>query len=245
MLYRIYSKNEMRFALLWIVLYIVLQGVANAVSEQLGVQYSLTVVICALMAAVIGGFLKRHDLLDQYGLCAFRGDTKRFLYFVPLIVLSTVNFWYGVTMNMSALESVLFAGSMICVGFLEEIIFRGFLLQALRKDNERTAVAIASLSFGFFHILNLLGGAPLGPTLLQVCYASAIGFLFTTVFMTGGSLVPCILTHMVVNVTSGFAREPSMGVQMAVAGILCLVCVSYSIWLWKTQKTEEMVSNEL
>ena len=42
--------------------------------------------------------------------------------------------WYGVAMNVSLLETVLYILTMFCVGFLEEMIFRGFLFNAMAKD---------------------------------------------------------------------------------------------------------------
>lgn len=36
--------------------------------------------------------------------------------------------WHGVAMNVSLLETVLYILTMFCVGFLEEMIFRGFLI---------------------------------------------------------------------------------------------------------------------
>ena len=43
---------------------------------------------------------------------------------------------YGLFRNASVLENVLYMLSMLCVGFLEEMIFRGFLFCAMAKENE-------------------------------------------------------------------------------------------------------------
>ena len=56
-------------------------------------------------------------------------------------------------------------------------------------------------------MINLLGGAPLIPTLLQICYAVAIGYLFVIVFPKTGSLIPCIVTHSLMNALSVFNKE--------------------------------------
>ena len=78
----------------------------------------------------------------------------------------SINLWNGVTMKLSVLETVLYILSMLCVGFIEEIIFRGFLFKALCKDNIKQAIAISSITFGVGHIVNLLNGKELIPTLL-------------------------------------------------------------------------------
>ena len=81
------------------------------------------------------------------------------LFYIPLIVLLTVNLWYGVAMNTSPLEMVLYILSMLCVGFLEEMIFRGFLFQAMVKDGVKSAIIVSSVTFGIGHIVNLINGS--------------------------------------------------------------------------------------
>ena len=106
-------------------------------------------------------------------------------------------------------EGYLFRGSlsMACVGVIEEVIFRGFLFKAMCKDNIKLAVFISSITFGMGHIVNLLNGKDLIATLLQICYASAIGFLFTIIFYKGKSLLPCIITHGCLLYTSPSPRD--------------------------------------
>lgn len=134
---------------------------------------------------------------------------------------------------MSVLETVLYVISMLCVGFLEEVIFRGFLFQALCKDNVKQAVVISSITFGIGHIVNLLNGAEIGPTLLQICYAVALGFLFTIIFYRSKSLIPCIVTHSVINSLSAFAVGGSKIYGIAGAAALTIVSLLYAVWIEK------------
>jgi len=143
------------------------------------------------------------------------------------------------------LETVLFTISMLGVGFIEEIIFRGFLFKALCKDNIKLAIFISSITFGMGHIVNLLNGKDLIATLLQICYASAIGFLFTIIFYKGKSLLPCIITHGAVNSLSIFAVDNSSlicGVITAV--ILCIVPIAYALWILRETKKLEKDENK-
>ena len=59
-----------------------------------------------------------------------RGFEKKYLYFIPLILIASVNLWNGITINASIAETALFIVSMACVGVIEEVIFRGFLFQS-------------------------------------------------------------------------------------------------------------------
>ena len=135
---------------------------------------------------------------------------------------------------------------MLCVGFIEEIIFRGFLFKALYNDNVKLAIVISSVTFGIGHIVNLLNGKDLIPTLLQVCYAIAIGFLFTIIFYKGKSLLPCIIAHSFVNSSSVFAVENSlMKFHVISSAVLCIISLSYALWiLKKTKQFDEYENND-
>ena len=58
------------------------------------------------------------------------------------------NLWFGVTMNMDIPNTVFYVASMLCVGFLEEVIFRGLLFKAMEKDSLKAAIVVTSLTFG-------------------------------------------------------------------------------------------------
>ena len=136
---------------------------------------------------------------------------------------------------MSVLETMLYILSMLGVGFLEEVIFRGFLFKAMCKDNVTSAIVVSSITFGFGHIVNLLNGRDIPETLLQICYATAVGFLFTIIFYKGKGLWPCIVTHGVFNSLSVFANKEAATVSkdIAVSVFLCIVLVVYSIYILK------------
>ena len=88
---------------------------------------------------------------------------------------------------------------MLNIGFIEEIIFRGFLFRALTKHGINNAVLISNIIFGIGHILNLFCGAELISTLVQIIYSISIGYLYATIFHSSGSLLPCIITHQAIN----------------------------------------------
>ena len=228
---KLYEKDEIWFAVGWIIVYVV--GFANAdmISESMGIPKLVTVAVGAVLTLVLLGFVYRNCLAETFGLCAFRGNCRNFLWFVPLAVISSVNFWNGVTMNVSALETVLYILSMCFVGLLEEVIFRGLLFRGMCAGNVRTAIVVSSLTFGVGHIVNLLAGAPLFETLLQLVYATAIGFCYTAVFYVGGSILPCIVSHIFVNATSVFAAEPSHTVSVVIALVQTVLGIGYGLWL--------------
>lgn len=242
-MYRLYKKNELNFSLVWIIAYVVLFSVADNLSGSLGFEKIVTAPVCIVFVLFIFGFIKKYNLSEYYGLRSFKGNLKNYLYFIPLGLIISVNLWNGIAINVSAFEIVLFILSMLCVGFIEEIIFRGFLFKAMCKDNIKSAIFVSSITFGMGHIVNLLNGRNFVPTLLQICYATAIGFLFTIIFYTGKSLWPCIITHGVHNSLSIFAiKDFSLMVEIISAVILCVISFIYALWILK--KVEKSVTYE-
>jgi len=228
---KLYEKSELAFSLTWIIAYVFLFSAADNFSASLGFEKIITAPISVFLALFLFGWIKKHNLSEKYGLCSFKGNWKNYLYFVPLLLIMTTNLWNGVTMNVSAAETVLYILSMICVGFIEEVIFRGLLFKAICKSNVKQAILISSITFGIGHIVNLLNGADVLPTLLQICYATAVGFLFTIIFYKGKSLLPCIITHSIVNSSSVFSVHGSRMFTIATAVLLCAISIGYALWI--------------
>jgi len=236
MLKKLYDKDKVWFSVGWIILYVLAFGNADSLSETLGIAKVLTVPVGLILSIVLWGFLRRNGLSYTVGLCPVTGSWQQFLWFIPLMIISTVNFWCGLTCNEPPLETVLYILSMCCVGFLEEVIFRGLLFKGMSKTNLKTAIIISSLTFGMGHIVNLLFGAPVFDTLLQLVYASAIGFCYTALFLVSGSILPCIASHIFVNATSVFAAEPSATAHILITVIQTVLSTGYGLWLLKHSK---------
>ena len=232
---KLYEKNELAFAIVWIVVYCVLQSLANPLNKMIGIEYSASAVFCILQTIVLLLFILKNDLRKRYGLCESTVPIQRFLYYVPLIILASGNLWNGVAVNYSAAAMTFRIACMLCVGFLEEVIFRGLMFVAIAKDNIKTAVVISSVTFGIGHIINLFNGSGTGliNNLCQIVFAIAVGFLLVTIFYRGGSLIPCIVVHSAINTLGTFANDSNltMGMSLLHVGILIVITVAYTLVL--------------
>lgn len=244
MLKKLYEKSEIWFAAAWIIAYVVLASAGDNISEAVGISKIVTLPILIALSLVLYFFVKSNGLLPKYGLCRSRLPAAKLLYYIPLLVLLTANLWYGVAMNRSPLETLLYILSMFCVGFLEEMIFRGFLFQAMAKDGVKAAIIVSSITFGIGHIVNLINGsgAELLPNLLQVMYAVAVGFAFVMIYCRTGSLVICIITHSVFNGLSAFANEAVMTPQRQIISgvLLAVIAGGYALYLALAVKEENI-----
>lgn len=235
---KLYEKNELTFAIMWIVVYCVLQSVANPLNKMIGVDYSASAVFCVLQTIVLLIFILKNNLRKRYGLCRSPVPARRFIFYIPLIVLASGNLWNGVALNYTPAATVCRIVCMLCVGFLEEVIFRGLLFEAIAKDNIKSAVIISSVTFGIGHIINLFNGSgmDLVNNLCQIVFAVAVGFLLVTIFYRGGSLLPCIAVHSAINTLGTFANDANFTTEMHLLhlAVLIVITVVYTLILTRT-----------
>lgn len=232
---KLYEKSELTFAIVWIVIYCVLQSIANPINEIIGIEYSASAIFCVLQAVFIFAFVKRSGFMQRYGLCKSAVPARRLLYYVPLIILAAENLSNGIAFNYSPMGTVCRVVNMLCVGFVEEIIFRGFLFKAMEKDGAKSAIIVSSVTFGLGHLLNLVNGsgADLVSNLCQVFGAIAIGFLFVTIFYRSGSLIPCIMTHSAINSINTFANGTGVTTeeQIVHSAVIMAISIAYTLFL--------------
>ena len=232
---KLYEKNELNFAIVWIVVYCVLQSLANPLNKIIGIEYAASAGFCILQIIVLFAFIRKNNLQKRYGLCKSPVPASRFLYYVPLLILASGNLWNGVAFNYTPVETVCRIVCMLCVGFLEEVIFRGFLFAAIAKDNIRSAIVISSVTFGIGHIINLFNGSDMDlvSNLCQIVFAVAVGFLLVTIFYRGGSLLPCIIVHSAINTLGTFANDADLTVEMNLLhlAVLIVITVAYTLIL--------------
>lgn len=221
-----FYKNETLYVILLIVIYVVLNSYCI---NSFGTTSYITTIINTLISVFLIILIKVLDKTKYYGLTKVK-NSKKYLYFLPLLVIGTVNIWNGFNINNSPKEIIFYVLTMVNVGFIEEIIFRGFLFKMIEKDNLNKAIIISSLTFGIGHIVNLLNGEELIPTLFQVCYAVSIGYLFVIIFIKSKSLLPCIVTHSLINSLAIFNVENTLSTYLLPI-ILIIVSLSYSFYV--------------
>ncbi len=232
---KLYEKNELTFAIVWIVVYCVLQSLANSFNEIIGIEYSASALFCIIQSVILFAFLRKNNLTQRYGLCRPSVPARRFLYYVPLAVLASGNLWNGAAVNTPLSAAVCRIVCMLCVGFLEEVIFRGLLFKAMAENNVKSAMIVSSVTFGIGHLVNLFNGSgmDLVNNICQICFAIAVGFLFVTIFYHGGSLLPCIITHSAINSLGTFVNEEGFTVEKQVIHglVMILIMAAYAFIL--------------
>lgn len=234
---KLYEKSEITLTLILIAVYMITQSFAQTVNKVIGVEYSASALLLIALTALLAMFIVKNGLQEKYGLCKANVPASKFLWFIPLALLVSRNLWLGAAQNLVSWDLICYLCAMLCVGFVEEILFRGMLFRAIEKDNHLTAVIVSSVTFGLGHILNMFNGVQ-SEWIVNICQivgAIAIGFLFVIIFDRGGSLWPCIIAHSGIDVASAFANEAAVQAHpelrvLLLAALIVIIAV-YVLWL--------------
>ncbi len=235
---KLYRKSEITFAILWIVAYVVLSSLADQLSESIGIVKSATAALHIGMSLILFFWITKNGLSVKYGFCRSKLPAKRFLFYIPLAVIASASLWNGISSRLGLPGTLFYVISMCCVGFLEEVIFRGLLFRAMEKNNLKTAIIVSAVTFGLGHIVNLFNGSgrDLASSAIQIVFAIMVGFVLVLIFYRGGSLIPCIVFHSVNNALGAFEAEGTMDpkLEMALnAALIIVVLGGYLFYLAK------------
>lgn len=226
---KFYEKFEVLFAVLWIIAYCAL---TIPIRGKLGDESPL--MLAALAAVAVGSFafVKGYHLEEKYGFVKWRGKARDYLFFIPILILMTGNLWGGFGIAYEGISQVYAVCSMLLIGFIEELLFRGFLFRAiLKKDPAPVAITITAVTFGIGHIVNLFAGQASLETVIQVFFAIAWGFMFTFVFYKSGNLVVCIVVHGMVDALSKFTPESRLTAEYVYMSATIVFAIGYCIYL--------------
>lgn len=227
---KLHEKNDLLFAILWIVVYCI---ISIPIRDSLGDASPIMTAVLGVIGAGSLIFVKVCGLEKEYGLVKWNGSAKDYLFFLPMLILMTGNLWGGIAVVYGGVSQVFAVISMLLIGFIEELLFRGFLFRALlKRDPVPVAVTISAVTFGIGHLVNLFAGQGGMDSLLQVFFAIAWGYLFTLAFYKSGSLLVCIAVHGMVDVFSTFAaHKGNSALVYAIATIV--ISALYCLYLGK------------
>jgi membrane protease YdiL (CAAX protease family) len=215
--------------LLVVFLYLVAGTVAHfAHASNLGLygiaQVGLTIAAASLLAA-----------MGWWRVVGFRrpvqwGDLRYFvLPFLPL----AINLIPGVEVTSLGHLGVVLAITLM-VGFVEEVFFRGLMLNALKARGSWRAAVITALLFGLTHAMNMLAGKSALDAAAQIFYATAIGFAFAALVLKKGIIWPLVIAHFLIDFANfmqrpGFSFSPGWNVAITLG--IGIVFTAYGLFV--------------
>jgi len=173
--------------------------------------------------------MKEHFV--KFGLIRPQVPARKLAWYLPLVLLISVNAWFGLRLNAPWGETARQALVLLAAAALEELVFRGILLRLLARFGALRAAALSALLFGAAHLLNLLNGAPLLDTACQALCAAAAGWVFALLRLRTGSLLPSMAAHGALNVLSLFMNEKAMETHRLCV-FIAFLALSLVLGLW-------------
>ena len=228
---KLFEKHESLISILLIVVYVIINSYCM---QNFGLEDYRSTIINTIFSIVLIGLVIAIDRVEFYGLRKVT-DAKKYLYFIPLVAIACVNLLNGFNANLLPMQIVFYMLTMLNIGFIEEMLFRGFLFRMMEKDNLKSAIAVSSITFGMGHIVNLLNGAELVSTLFQMGYAIAIGYMLVILFYRSKSIIPGVIMHALINALSVFNIENVLSLYIAPI-FLIIVPLLYAHYINKAVK---------
>ena len=218
-------------ALIWIAIYIVSVNIGDFFVEILGFPGFTSIGLIALSIVLIV-YLRVGGRLAFYGVRSVQpGTLPAALFYLPLFAIAFLQYAKGFAPDLDLQIIVYAILLMTAVGFIEELLFRGFLLQALRTRGTSTrAIIISGVTFGIGHIVNLLRGYSLTDQALQLVAAVLIGIALAYCAVLTGSIMPGVAFHVLFNI-SGTIAAHSVLWDSVMVGIIAVVMIPYILFL--------------
>lgn len=232
------KRKELAGVLIRILVYVIVMRVFEDVNDGNNTQGWRMMITAILLGLLLIGMAKENDY-SRLGLTTKTAiPWKTVLFLLPMVVVASVNLWHGIDIRFEVLDMVWYILSMIFIGFIEEILFRGYLLQLLLKKSVKVAIIVSSLTFGLGHVVNLLNGAEVVPTILQLVYAICIGLMLSVFMVKVKHLLPCCFFHGMLNALAAFSNEngQTIGYQVTVCVAISVISVAYAWLLWRRIK---------
>ncbi len=158
----------------------------------------LQVTLQVLMLLMVLPFAARVGTA-RLGLVPVTSPRKLLVLLFPAL---TVAYGFSLGFREVPLETLVFALlSVALAGTVEELAFRGVLLDSLAPRGIWRAVALSSALFGLMHVTNLFLGAPWFSVLLQVTFAGMAGTGYAAMRLRTRSLWPPIILHALFDLT--------------------------------------------
>lgn len=161
-----------------------------------------------------GGFIK-FFLISYFVMVLLNLFTMGFLLVVGKVKgADVVNPLEGVISNSSIWATIIFAG--ILSPIIEEILFRGVMLNKLRTYGDKIAIITTALLFGLFH-----------ENFSQFFYAVGLGVVFAYVTLKTGTIKYSIGLHIMINMMGSVigTKVLSSNTAIMIFGIVVWVCV--------------------
>ena len=227
---------------------------AELAAERLGsTQYALVIIAASLLVLLIHQWWFRGELHDFFS-CHKLGSSLLLGWsaiLIPLVLLA-LNLISG-EMVFGSFTNALILG--LQPGIYEEVSFRVLPISIAMRSKEReklipVTIILTSVLFGLVHSFNVLAGADPVNTVIQVVYATMIGFLFGAIYMRTGNLWITMILHSLTDIiafwdadlqnTGGVLTTSQSAAENIFLIIIPIVYFCNALYIFRKEKRAEI-----
>ena len=126
----------------------------------------------------------------------------------------------------------------LCIGFFEELAFRGlFLWIAQKKSGDRRwifcSILISSAAFGLIHLINLFESSPIS-VLMQIGYSALIGAMCSVVLLKTANIWLCVLIHGLFNFCGAVVPTCGYGTVWDAPTVILTAVIAVAVTVYMT-----------
>lgn len=230
--------------LIFLLVAVVGTPVGNWVESSIGlpvnsgilIQQVILVIVSAIVVMAFGGWREAGFAKPL--------QLRAFLYAVPPLLCPIFLLFFSGIVVKDPVQIVMLLALTAMVGFAEEALCRGVVVQAFLPRGVMPAALFSSLIFGFAHMIQVFYGASIGTGLLYSIYAALIGFGFAAPYIrSGGAIWPVIVVHGLYDFLGklghgwGAQALPTSSFEILVRLVSAVLVALYAFWLLKSQTT--------
>ncbi len=241
-------RRPLTFSIVALVIPLVAMQALDAVMTALEIpDLPSRLVIEALFAGYVAFLLTRLGWWRRAGFTQL-GTPRRLLATLPLFLLPLLVLAANGIKPAAGERVIGFVLFTFLVGLAEEGLLRGVVLQALLPGGPRRAVLVSSVLFGLAHATNILTGAPVETTAVQVLENSFLGVAIAGAYLYAGTIWPVVVLHTFIDLSDGAGRGFALPPPQSPTGpvlvpiVLTGLCALYGWWLLRRAIRESWVA---
>ena len=229
---RLQETKPIWHAVVWIAIYVGVVNLGDMLSSTLGVANLATSLLLVVLSLTLLFYVRKNHWLEYYGLASLgTAQLQPMLFYIPLVAIAFIQYLKGFNPDLDLQDIVIIVVLMVCVGFLEELLFRGFLFQAILKTASlNRAVIISGITFGIGHIVNLARGYSTADQAIQIVAAIFIGLVLACCVAMTKTILPGVIFHALFNI-SGSVTNNNLEMETTILIAIVVISLFYSLYL--------------
>lgn len=213
-------------AFIWICLYYLTHLAAENFVPPMGNSRLFSAMALLLYTGSLFLWLFRSGRAETIRLCRIRTSKKSAVLAAAMLLLFPLYNCLTAAYLETNFSAILLT---FCVCAAEEVFFRGFLLQYLKRYGIKASIIISSVIFAVYHLGNYSAVPDMMFVSFQTLSAFSAGMCYAVSIALLDSIVPCILAHFLTNLTADPSAVPEIQLQLLglCIGLSCFFCICF------------------